>query len=136
MRKVAGTALVLAAAATLTAVGSTASAVAPAVSSGAWVGKATNMAGDFNYGAVKFTVRGDTVRGFIIEGVTTDCGYMSLVMNPMKIKGNTISSFYQPVKDVDQAIVVDAKFKGKAMSGTFTAGPLCGAEGKFSAQPK
>lgn len=108
----------------------------PAVAAGSWVGTATNPDGTFNYGAVRFTVRGATVRNFVIEGVTTDCGYMSLVMDSMKIKGNRFAGAYQPVKDIDQIIVVNATFKGRTVTGTFSSGPLCGAEGVFSARAR
>lgn len=108
----------------------------PAAASGPWAGKATNLDGTFNYGAVRFTVRGDSVRNFVIEGVTTDCGYMSLAMNTMRIKGNRLSGAYQPVKDIDQIIVVNATFTGRTITGTFTSGPLCGAEGAFTARAK
>ncbi len=109
---------------------------APAAASGQWVGKATNLDGTVNYGAVRFTVRGDRVRNFVIEGVTTECGYMSLAMNTMRIKGNRLTGAYQPVEDIDQIIVVNATFSGRTITGTFTSGPLCGGEGAFSARAR
>ena len=90
----------------------------PAVAAGSWVGTATNPDGTFNYGAVRFTVRGATVRNFVIEGVTTDCGYMSLVMDSMKIKGNMKkATIFTPdlfPKPTDEQIAqAEAAFKTK-----------------------
>ena len=133
-------ALVLGAAALLAAAPVGASPAMPergGVPQGKWTGTSTNMAGDFSYGKVSFTVARGVVRDFVIEGVTVSgCGgYKSIVVPRLTIKGTSISGSYDPVPGVQDTITVKARFAGGAIRGTFTEGPTCVGAGRFVARP-
>lgn len=107
------------------------------VSQGKWTGTSTNMAGDFNYGKVSFTVTGGDVRDFLIEGVTVSgCGgFKSIVVPRLTLKGTVMSGSYDPVPGVKDTITVKARFAGGVVRGTFTEGPTCVGAGRFVARP-
>ncbi len=99
-------------------------------------GKATNLAGNFNYGAVTFTVSGSTMKNLIIEGVTTiGCGgYKNVVVPSVKIRGAKFSASYQPIPGINDIIKVSGTIRSGKVSGTFSEGPLCYNSGKFTAK--
>jgi hypothetical protein len=100
-----------------------------------WKGTSTNMSGNFNYGPVTFTVRGNKIRNFKIEGVTTSgCGgYKNVVVPSIKIRGKKFSAVYIPIPGIDDKIRVKGSFNGNKATGTFSEGPLCSNAGKFKA---
>ena len=104
---------------------------------GPWTGTSTNVAGDFSYGQVSFTVARGVVKDFIIEGVTVSgCGgYKSIVVPRLTIKGSSISGSYDPVPGVQDTITVKARFAAGVIRGTFTEGPTCVGAGRFVARP-
>lgn len=110
----------------------------PVYAASKWEGRATNMAGDFRYGKVTFTLQGNTMKNFIIEGVTTNgCGgYKSVIVPRIKVRGNRFSAKYVPIPGIDDTIVVNGTFRGKKVTGLFAEGPLCQNKGKFSATKK
>jgi hypothetical protein len=122
----------------LTALAATAVQASAAARAGAWSGQATSMDADFKYGKVSFTVRGSTIRNLKIESVTVSgCGGMKTIVVPrVKIKGTRFAASYQPVEDVDDTIIVRGTINGRSAKGTFTEGPLCEGEGKFTARAR
>lgn len=111
-------------------------APAPAFAASKWKGKSTNMTGNFNYGPVSFTVQGNRIKNFLIEGVTTSgCnGYKNVfVPSGIKIKGTRFSGAYQPIPGIDDIITVSGRIVGSKATGTFVEGPLCSNAGKFVA---
>ena len=133
-------AVVLGAVALLVATPVGASPAAPArggVPQGMWVGTSTNMAGDVDYGKVRFTVARGVVKDFVIEGVSVSgCGgYKSIVVPRLTIKGSSISGSHDPVPGVQDTIIVKARFAGGVIRGTFTEGPTCVGAGRFVARP-
>jgi hypothetical protein len=107
-----------------------------------WTGKATNLAGDFNYGKVTFTTSGSTMKNLVIEGVTTSgCGgYKSVIVPKLKIRGGKFSASYVPVPGLNDVIRVRGTIRGSRASGQFSEGPLdiskpplCQNKGKFTA---
>jgi hypothetical protein len=104
---------------------------------GAWKGKATSSDGKIRYGKVTFTVKGTKMKSLKIESVTTAsiCGGLKSVVVPkLTIKGNRFIGAYQPVAGVDDIISVNGTFKGNTAKGTFSEGPLCANDGKFTAK--
>ena len=108
-----------------------------------WTGKATNLAGDFNYGKVTFTTSGSTMKNLKIEGVTTSgCGgYKSVIVPKLKIKGGRFSGNYVPVPGLNDVIRVRGTISGSTARGQFSEGPLdiakpplCQNKGKFTAR--
>lgn len=118
-------------------------AVASPAAASRWLGKATDRAGDFEYGKVTFTVSGSTMRNLVIEGVTTSgCGgYKSVIVPKLKIRGSKFSGSYVPVPGKNDIIRVTGKIKGSRATAIFSEGsidptkpPLCENEGKFTAK--
>lgn len=103
-----------------------------------WQGSSTNTAGNFKYGKVTFARKGNTIKNFIIEGVTTiGCrGYKGVVVPKIKVRRNKFLTSYTPVPGVNDVIVVSVKVSGNKVSGTFSEGPLCSNAGKFTAKRK
>lgn len=103
-----------------------------------WEGTSTNTKGDFNYGKVTFTLQGNTIKNFKIEGVTTSgCGgYKSVIVPKIKVRGSKFSAGYVPVPGLDDIVVVNGKIRGNTATGTFSEGPLCSNAGKFRAKRK
>jgi hypothetical protein len=105
---------------------------------GPWKGRATSKDGTFRYGKVTFRVRGRTIRNLKIESVTVGgCGGLgmkSIVVPKLTITGRRFRGVYKPVPDVDDTIIVTGTISGGRARGTFTEGPLCSAEGKFTAR--
>lgn len=108
-----------------------------------WTGKATNLAGNFNYGKVTFTTSGSTMKNLKIEGVTTSgCGgYKSVIVPKLKIKGSRFSGSYVPVPGLNDVIRVSGTIRGSSASGQFSEGPLdiakpplCQNNGRFTAR--
>ena len=104
---------------------------------GKWTGTSASMAGDINYGKVRFAVARGVVKDFIIEGVTVSgCGgYKSIAVPRLTVKGNAISGSYDPVPGVQDTIIVTARYVGGVIRGTFTEGPTCVGAGRFVARP-
>lgn len=108
-----------------------------------WTGKATNLAGDFNYGKVTFTTSGSTMKNLVIEGVTTSgCGgYKSVIVPKLKIRGGKFSASYFPLgRSYNDVILVSGTIRGSKATGRFSEGPhdpakppLCQNKGKFTA---
>ena len=107
-----------------------------------WTGKATNLAGDFNYGKVTFTTSGSTMKNLKIEGVTTSgCGgYKNVLVPKLKIKGGKFSATYVPVPGLNDVVRVQGSINGSKATGQFSEGPLdiakpplCQNKGKFTA---
>ncbi len=105
---------------------------------GPWKGQATSKDGTFQYGKVTFRVRGRTIRNLKIESVTVGgCGGLgmkSIVVPKLTISGRKFRGVYQPVPGVDDTIIVTGTISRGRARGTFTEGPLCSAEGKFTAR--
>jgi len=101
-------------------------------------GKATNSAGDFNYGKVTFTVSGTTMKDLKIEGVTTSgCGgYKNVIVPKIKIRGTKFSAGYVPVPGLDDIVTVSGTIRNGKVTGIFAEGPLCQNDGKFTARKK
>ena len=107
-----------------------------------WTGKATNLAGNFNYGKVTFTTSGSTMKNLVIEGVTTSgCGgYKSVIVPKLKIRGGKFTGSYVPVPGKNDVIRVTGTISGSTAKGRFSEGPLdiakpplCQNKGKFMA---
>ena len=111
-----------------------------AARAGAWRGQATSKNTDFKYGKVTFRVKGSYIRDLKIESVTVSgCGGLGMktVFVPkVRIKGTRFSASYRPVPDVDDIIIVRGTIKGRSAKGTFSEGPLCEGEGKFTARAR
>ena len=109
-----------------------------AARAGAWRGQATSKDGSFKYGKVTFRVRGSTIRDLKIESVTVSgCGGMKTIFVPRaRISGTRFSATYKPLPDVDDEIKVRGTISGRTARGTFSEGPLCGGEGKFTARAR
>jgi hypothetical protein len=122
----------------LIALGGTAVQASAAARAGAWRGQATSKDGSFKYGKVSFRVRGSTIRNLEIESVTmSGCGGMKTIVVPrLRIRGTRFSASYKPVPDVDDTIIVRGTIKGGTARGTFSEGPLCVGEGKFTARAR
>ena len=105
---------------------------------GAWSGTSTNMAGDFSYGAVSFTVGRGVITKFRIDGVTVSgCGgFKSIIVPKLTISGRSTSGRHVPIPGVDDVIIIKARFTKGMIKGTFTEGPLCSGEGRFIARPR
>ena len=104
---------------------------------GAWKGSAKSSDGKFRYGKVTFTVKGTKMKNLKIESVpvSSDCGgYKNVVVPKLTIKGNRFTGAYQPVPGVDDIISVNGTFKNGVAKGTFSEGPLCSGDGKFTAR--
>ncbi len=104
---------------------------------GAWKGSATSSDGKTRYGKVTFTVKSAKMKNLKIESVTTssDCGGLKSVVVPkLTIKNNRFTGAYQPVAGVDDIISVNGTFKNGVAKGTFSEGPLCEGDGKFTAR--
>lgn len=103
-----------------------------------WVGKATNLKGDFNYGKVTFTVKGSLMKNLIIEAVTTQgCGgYKSVVVPKVRIRGSRFQATYVPVPGLDDTIKVSGTIRGSKATGKFREFGLCNNEGKFTARKR
>jgi len=114
--------------------------VGAAAKAGSWRGQATSKDGKFRYGKVTFRVSGTTMRNLKIESVTvSNCGGLGLktVFVPrVRIRGTRFSAAYKPVKDVDDTIIVRGTIKGRSARGTFSEGPTCVGEGKFTARAR
>ena len=98
-----------------------------------------NEKGNFNYGPVTFTVKGDEIVDFRISGVTTSgCGGFKDVIVPsgIKIKGTEFGGSHQPIEGVNDTIIVTGTISGGSASGSFSEGPTCRNSGKFSASRK
>ena len=110
----------------------------PAYADSKWQGTSTNTSGNFKYGKVTFTMKGNTIKNFIIEGVTTigSGGYKSVIVPKIKVSGNKFLTNYTPVPGINDVVVVSGKFSGNKVSGTFSEGPLCSNAGKFTAKRK
>lgn len=136
--------------AALTLIAATAAA-APALAAswdGTYKGKATNLAGDFNYGKVLVKVKSNKVTYLEIEGVTTSgCGgYMNVVFAPNdpetqiiggspRIRDGRMTVKYRPVRDIEeQDTYIDARFKGNRVTGKFESLGYCENEGRFTAR--
>ena len=108
--------------------------------SGAWRGQATSTNTSFKYGKVTFRVRGSYIRNLKIESVTVSgCGGLGMktVFVPkVRIRGTRFSASYKPVPDVDDVIIVRGTINGSKAKGTFSEGPLCEGEGKFTARAR
>ena len=100
------------------------------------MGTSTNLAGDFAFGKVSFTVSSGAVTDFIVEGVTVmGCGgYKSIVVPRLTVKGLTMSGSYVPVPGVDDTIKVKGRLVGGVIRGTFSEGPTCAGAGRFVAR--
>lgn len=122
---------------------------APALAATAtYKGKATNLAADFNYGAVTVKTSGSKVKRIEIKSVTTTgCGgFMTVVFadgfsgskivkGSNRIRNGRFNFTYMPATDVeDQTTVYKGKVSGSKVTGTFKSGGLCVNEGKFSAK--
>lgn len=94
------------------------------------------MSRTVNYGKVTFKVVGSKIRNFTVQGVTSGCGFKSVVVPTLRIRGRRFSGSYQPVPGLDDIITVNGTFNGTRASGTFVEGPLCSAAGRFSARRK
>lgn len=104
-----------------------------------WVGRATNLKGDFNYGKVTFTVKGGFIRNLKIEAVTTKSStipFTTVVVPKAKIRGNTFSARHVPVPGIEDVIKVSGTIKGSIAKGRFQEGPLIPCEGKFTARKR
>lgn len=102
-----------------------------------WEGTSTNEKGDFNYGPVTFTVKGDQIVDFKIEKVTTSgCGGMKNVLVPsgITIKVSEFGGSYQPVPGIDDTVIVTGTIQDGTITGKFSEGPTCRNSGKFTAQ--
>ena len=91
-----------------------------------WEGTSTNEKGDFNYGPVTFTVKGDQIVDFKIEKVTTNgCGGMKNVIVPsgIVVKGSEFGGSYQPVPGIDDTVIVTGTIQDKNINRKITEGP-------------
>ena len=123
-------------------------APASAGTAGTYKGRATNMARDFNYGAVTVRVRAGRVTSVVIKAVTTTgCGgFMDVVFAPRdpetrvvrgsaKLVNGRLSVTYRPVKSIeDQTTRLTARLRGSRITGTFESGGLCVNAGRFTAR--
>lgn len=122
---------------------------APALAANrAYTGKATTLAGDFNFGKVTVKRAGDRIKRIEIEAVTTTgCGgFMTVVFaagsegskivrGSNRIRDGRFSFTYQPITDVeDQVTRYKGRISGSKVTGTFRSGDLCGNEGRFVAR--
>ena len=111
-----------------------------AARAGAWRGQATSKDGSFKYGKVSFRVRGSFIRDLKIESVTVSgCGGLGMktVFVPKaRIRGTRFSAAYKTVPDADDTIIVRGTINGRSARGTFSEGPLCEGEGKFTARAR
>jgi nitrous oxidase accessory protein NosD len=111
-----------------------------AARAGRWTGQATSKDSDFKYGKVSFRVRGRTIRDLKIESVTVSgCGGLgmkTISVPRLTIKGTRFSGSYRPVPDVDDVIIVRGTISGSRARGTFSEGPLCVGEGRFTARAR
>jgi hypothetical protein len=108
--------------------------VEAAAAPGLWKGRATSTDRKTQYGKVTFRVRGTTMRNLKIESVTSSCGGLKTVFVPkLRIKGNRFTGAYQPVAGVDDIISVNGTISGGRARGTFSEGPLCQGDGRFTA---
>lgn len=104
-----------------------------------WVGKATNLKGDFNYGKVTFTVKGGYMRDLEIRGVTTQSStipYTTVAVPKVRIRGGRFSAKYVPVPGIKDIIDVGGRINGSVARGWFHEGPLIPAEGRFTARKR
>jgi hypothetical protein len=111
-------------------------------------GRATNMDGDFKYGAVTVKVANGRVKRIEIKSVTTTgCGgFMNVIYSAgyegskiikgsNRIRDGRFNFTYQPTTDVeDQATVYKGRVSGSKVTGTFESGDLCGNAGRFTAK--
>lgn len=118
------------------ALGAVAVDAVAAARTGAWRGQATSKDSSFKYGKVSFRVRGAFIRDLKIESVTVSgCGGMKTIFVPRaRIRGSRFSATYKPVPDLDDTIIVRGTISGRSARGTFSEGPLCVGEGKFTAR--
>src|SRR5688500_6418437 len=129
--------LLLAALACVPAVG-VAEGASAAAEPGRWRGQATSKDGTFKYGKVTFRVRGRTIRKLKIEAVTVSgCGgFKDIIVPKARIRGKRFSATYKPVPGSDEVIIVKGRISVRRASGTFSEGPLCVGEGKFTARAR
>ena len=102
-----------------------------------WVGKATNLKGDFNYGKVTFTVKGGFIRNLTIRAVTTksdEIPFTTVVLPKAKITGGTFFGRKSyPLLPGDMEVVeAGGTIRGSVAKGRFNQGPLIDCEGKFT----
>jgi len=132
--------LIIAAAAVvlLPALATPATGAPAAAEPGPWTGKATSKDRSFKYGKVTFRVRGSTIRNLKIQAVTVSgCGGLKDVVVPrLRIRGTRFSGAYEPVPGVDDTIIVRGRISGGRATGTFTEGPTCVGEGRFTARAR
>jgi hypothetical protein len=83
-------------------------------------------------------VKGSTIRNLKIEGVTVSgCGgYKTIVVPRLRIRGTRFSGSYKPVPDVDDVIIVRGTITSRRARATFSEGPTCQGEGRFTARPR
>ena len=105
---------------------------------GKWSGQATSKDRSFKYGKVTFRVRGNTIRNLKIAAVTVSgCGgFKDVVVPRLRIRGTRFAGSYEPVPGVDDTIIVRGRISGGKATGTFSEGPTCVGEGRFTARAR
>lgn len=124
-----------------------ASAATAKSSSVTYKGKATNVAGDFNYGPAKAKVKSSKLTYLKLDTVPASCGYSSLLRVQIydsasktmkitkgsnKVKNGKVKMSFKPDPELDATIALDLKVSGSKVTGTVDESGVCTASAKVS----
>jgi hypothetical protein len=116
-------------------------------SSVTYKGKATNIAGDFNYGPAKATVKSSKLTYLKLDSVSASCGYgtilrvqiynatskdMKITKGSNKVKNGKVKMTFRPDPELEADIALDLKVTSSKVTGTVKESGVCTAEAKVS----
>lgn len=123
---------------------STANAKAKTVT---YKGKATNLAGDFNYGKASAKVKSSKLTYIKLDSVPASCGYgsmlriqvydssskvMKITEGSNKVKNGKVRMSFKPDPELDATIKLDLKVTKSKVTGTVSETGVCSADAKVS----
>lgn len=136
--------LLLIALASITLFSATASAKSSTVT---YKGKATNLAGDFNYGKASAKVKSSKLTYIKLDSVPASCGYgsmlriqvydssskvMKITEGSNKVKNGKVRMSFKPDPELDATIKLDLKVTKSKVTGTVSETGVCSADAKVS----
>lgn len=136
--------ILLIAVASLALLAATASAKAKTVT---YKGKATNVAGDFEYGKASAKVKSSKLTYIKLDTVSASCGYgtilrlqlydaksktMKITEGSNKVKNGKVRMSFKPDPELDATIKLDLKVSKSKVTGTVEESGVCTAAAKVS----
>lgn len=110
-------------------------------------GKATNLAGDFNYGKASAKVKASKLTYIKLDSVSASCGYgtilrlqiydaksktMKITEGSNKVKNGNVKMSFKPDPELDATIKLDLKVSRSKVTGTVSETGVCSADAKVN----